>query len=179
MLRLLWTLISFIIVTGCVSRVVPPELRPDVNRSITFEELVRDPDRYKGELLVLGGVILSSENRQDGSEIEVMQRPLTRTDRPKEVDETGGRFIALHPGYLETAVYGKERRVTVLGEVSGREVRVIGELTYPYPVIKIRKIRLWPEIEERTTTYPPYWYDPYYYPGGWWYGPPYRYPYWR
>jgi outer membrane lipoprotein len=178
MLRLLWTLISFIIVTGCVSRVVPPELRPDVNRSITFEELVRDPDRYKGELLVLGGVILSSENRQDGSEIEVMQRPLTRTDRPKEVDETGGRFIALHPGYLETAVYGKERRVTVLGEVSGREERVIGELTYPYPVIEIRKIRLWTEIAETMNPYPPYWYDPFYYPGGWWYGPHSRYPYW-
>ena len=176
-------LLFLMVISGCVSQVVPPELRPKVNRSISFEDLVRDPDRYKGELVVLGGVIISASNRKEGTEVEILQKPISRTDEPVDVDETGGRFIGIYPGYLETSVYEKGRKVTVLGEVSGKVERSIGEAIYNYPIIRVRKIHLWPIIKEQPYAYPPYWYDPFYY-DPWWPGRPYPYypypyrPYW-
>jgi outer membrane lipoprotein len=175
-LPLLLLIFSF----GCASRVVPPELAGKVNRSLSFEQLLRNPDRYKGEMVVYGGVILSSVNRSEGTVIEILQKPLSRTDEPEDVDQSYGRFLAVYDGYLETTVYSKDRRVTVLGVVAGREKRPIGEITYVYPKIMIKKIHLWPVMQENA--YPPYWYDPFFYPS--WYGPyyyryPYHSPYWR
>ncbi len=173
--------LNFLFVFGCVSQVVPPAARSQVNRSISFEKLVQSPGRYVGEWVVFGGVILSSRNRKRGTEIEIMQKPLTRSDEPEESDESKGRFIAFYRGYLETSVYKKDRSVTVFGEVTGQERRLIGEMFYTYPVVTIRKIRLWPDRDQ--FYYPPYWYIPYGYDGYYYpwlgYGYPYRYsPYW-
>lgn len=162
--------------SACVSRVVPPALRPTVNRSVAFEELVRDPGRYKGERVVLGGILLASRNLKEGTELEILQKPLSRTDEPRDVDASAGRFIARYPGYLETTVYAKDRRVTVLGKVEGRLERPIGEIVYSYPLIGIEKIHLWPVLEESPYPYYPYWYDPFFYSLGS-YGYPYGYPY--
>ncbi|NOY53104.1 MAG: hypothetical protein GXP58_05720 [Deltaproteobacteria bacterium] len=160
---------------GCAAPVVPPELRGRVNRSVSFSQLVQNPEYYRGTLVVLGGVILSAVNRPQGTEITILQKPLDRGDEPREVDESYGRFIALYKGYLETKVYSKDRRVTVLGVVSGKEERALGEIRYGYPVITVTKIRLWPVQEE--SSYPPYgWYDPYFY-GPYYYRYPYYFPY--
>ncbi|MEK6777266.1 MAG: Slp family lipoprotein [bacterium] len=169
----------FLLITAsaCVSMVVPPELRSKVNRAVLFGDIVRDPGRYNGELVVLGGVIISATNRQEGTEVEILQKPLLRTDEPVDADETGGRFIGFYPGYLETAVYEKGRKVTVVGEVNGKVERPIGEVIYGYPVIRARKIHLWPEIKEDPYRYSPYWYDPFYYDPWGPYGPGYPYPY--
>ena len=168
--------LTIFFLAGCTSKFVPPEFVSQVNRSVFFEELVQNPDQLKGEWIVLGGIIINSKNLKEGTEIEILQKPLSQTDEPKNVDDSGGRFLALYNGYLETSVYKKERRVTVLGEVIGGEKRNIGETSYIYPVISLKKLRLWPEMEEVPYPYYPYRYDPYYYPH-WWYGGHYRYPY--
>lgn len=167
-------LLLLFFVLGCASAVVPTELQGRVNRTLSFEQLVRNPERYRGAMVVLGGVILSSVNRPQGTEVEILQKPLTRRDEPRDVDESYGRFIALYEGYLETTVYSKDRRVTVLGVVSGKEKRPLGGIIYGYPKITVTKIRLWPVVEENP--YPPYgWYDPYFY-GPYYYRYPYYYP---
>jgi outer membrane lipoprotein len=167
--------------TGCTSRIVPPELQPRVNRSVAFEEIIEEPMRYRGEIVVLGGVILAAKNLEQGTELEILQKPLSRMDEPKDVDISHGRFIALYPGYLETTVYKKGRKVTIVGEVYGKEGRPLGEILYSYPLLKAVQVHLWPVYEYHD--YPPYWYDPYYY-SPYWYGRPYYrngpYPYyWR
>jgi len=168
-------LLFLFFILGCTASLVPPELQGRVNRAVSFEQLVQDPEHYRGTMVVLGGVILSAANRPRGTELEILQKPLNRRDEPRDVDESYGRFIALYKGYLETTVYSKDRRVTVLGIVSGKEERPLGEIVYGYPKITVTKIRLWPVVEE--APYPPYgWYDPYFY-GPYYYRYPYYYPY--
>ncbi len=172
-----------IAISGCASRVVPPELNGKVNRVLSFEELSQNPNRYRGELVVYGGVIISSRNRAEGTELEIMQRPLNRMDEPRDVDASHGRFLALYPGYLETTVYAKDRRVTVVGEVTGQERRPVGEMNYTYSILGVKTIHLWPEYRERDYhyPYPYYWYGPGYHPYrhrfGYPYYPYYPYPY--
>jgi outer membrane lipoprotein len=179
--HIVWLIMCALYLAGCASKVVPPELQYKVNRTLSFETLIQDPNRYQGEWIVLGGIILSSNNLEKGTELEILQKPLTRTDEPRYVDGSGGRFIARYPGYLETNVYAKNRRVSIIGEVSGVVNRLIGEMPYSYLLIHIQKIHLWPEMDESDYypyyPYGPYWYGPYYYPWRYRYPYPYRYPY--
>ncbi len=175
-------IVGWLALSGCASRVVPPEMKGQVNRRLSFEELLQNPNRYRGELVVYGGVIISSKNRAEGTELEIMQKPLDWSDEPEYVDVSYGRFLALYPGYLETTVYAKDRRVTVVGEVTGQERRPVGEMRYAYPTLQVKTIRLWPEYRERDYLYPypHYWYGPGYYPYRYRYPyyPYYPYPYW-
>lgn len=126
---------------GC-AHVVPQELRDRADRNIDTEALLKDPEAYKGSFVILGGVIVSVRNTNEGTFLEVLERPLDSFERPQATDKSRGRFIVLHDGYLDGAVYAKGRGVTVAGEVIGKTVRPLGEIEYPYPLIKSRELYL-------------------------------------
>jgi outer membrane lipoprotein len=88
-------------------------------------------------------MIIETRNTPEGTSIEVLQRPLDRQGRPLETDDTGGRFIIESPQFLDSAVYRPGKRISLVGEVSGQEVRPLGGIHYRYPVIAAKEIRLW------------------------------------
>jgi outer membrane lipoprotein len=114
-----------------------------VDRDLTFRELQGDPDRFQGKWVLLGGSILDIRNTPQGAFIEVLQRPVDRQGRPRETDETEGRFIIESAQYLDPAVYHPGKRISLIGQVSGQEVRPLGEIHYRYPVVTPRELRLW------------------------------------
>ena len=82
-------LVSLTGLAGCA----PPfakETLERVDRSITFQELKRDPDAYKGIWVMLAGVIIETRNMKEGASIEVLQKPMDRRGQPYETDETEG-----------------------------------------------------------------------------------------
>jgi len=158
----------FLLVSGCAP-VISKELRTKVAREITFRELLQDPDLHKGKLVLLGGVIIGAKNLKEGTLIEVLQKPADRRGRPRDVDQSDGRFMALYEDYLDVAIYSEGREVTVAGEVKGKRVLPLGEIEYAYPLISIKEIYLWPpKTKERFYLYPywdyPRWYHPYWGP---------------
>lgn len=153
---------------GCAA-VIPQELAREVDRSISFQELKESPAVYQGKLVVLGGTILEAKNTSQGTVLEILQKPLDRYDRPKDVDESAGRFLALYKGYLDTAIYRSGRTITMAGKVLGAETRPMGEIEYTYPYLEVSSIFLWKEVrsEERPSVIyygrrPYWWYYPYY-----------------
>ncbi len=124
------------------AHIVSKELRGKAGRGITPSLLLNDPDVYKGKFVILGGVIASSINTQEGTYIEVVQKPLDYQGRPEYTDLSLGRFLILYEGYLDTAIFFKGREVTVAGEVMGKKVRPLGEINYPSLLIKSREIYL-------------------------------------
>jgi outer membrane lipoprotein len=158
----------FLFVSGCAP-VISKELRTKVARQITLRELLQDPDLHKGKLVLWGGVIIGAKNVKQGTLIEVLQKPTDRRGRPRDVDQSDGRFMALYEGYLDPAIYSQGREVTVAGEVKGKRVLPLGEIEYAYPLISIKELYLWPpKVKERFYPYPywhyPWWYDPYWGP---------------
>lgn len=85
--------------------------------------LLKNPDAYRGKIAILGGIIVNSANTEEGTYIEVVQKPLDYQDRIKDTDLSSGRFLILYEGHLNAATYSKERGVTVAGEVIGKKVR--------------------------------------------------------
>jgi outer membrane lipoprotein len=114
-----------------------------VDRSISFRELQRDPDTFKGRWVMLAGVIIETRNTKDGTTIEVLQRPMDRRGRPYETDVTEGRFIIMTDRFLDAAVYHRGRRIAVVAEVAGRKILPLGEIKYQYPVVVAKELHLW------------------------------------
>ena len=167
---ILFTLLSLF--CGC-AHVFPEDLLKTVNRGISFKELREDPGRYTGETVLLAGVVVKVEYRDNLSLLEIYQTAMDREDRPVNVDVSGGRFMAQYHGFLDRAIYREGRKVTVVGRIEGVKVRKLGEIDYRYPLIVVRDIHLWKEEKPRVC-------DPYpWYPMGM-RGPfgPWYYPYW-
>lgn len=162
-------MLFFLVSAGCAP-IISRQLKKEVSRDITFKKVIKDPETYKGKVVLLSGVILGSKNRKEGTLIEMLQKPADMEGRPKDVDESDGRFLALYDGYLDTAIYSRGREATVAGEIKGKRTLPLGEIEYAYPLILIREIHLFKaKKEERFHPYPyPYW----------WYPPWGCYPYW-
>ncbi len=121
----------------------PKELLAQVDRAVVFPDLQKEPDRYRGRLLLLGGVIVETKNLRDGTQIEVLQRPLDGRGRPEQTDATGGRFLILTDRFHDAAVFHRGREVTVVGEAAGLRTQPLGEVEYRYPLVRSRELHLW------------------------------------
>jgi outer membrane lipoprotein len=181
-MRRVWVLVLAVVVSGCAT-IVPPDLAGRLNRRLSAQELLSAPEQYAGQVVMIGGEILSVRNTPGGAELEILQRAL-ELEEPMFTDRTAGRFLARHPGFLDPAVYEVGRRVTIVGVVAAPVERKIDEVDHRYAVIDAQKVQLWPAQTWPSRYYrypPPYWADPYWYGYPyWWYGPYYPHwdPYW-
>lgn len=154
---------------GCAS-VISKGLRSQVEMEADFGKVFQDPDAYQGRVVLWAGVIIASQNRKEGTLIEILETPTDLEGRPKNIEQSTGRFLALYNGYLDPVIYSQGREVTVAGQVKGESVLPIGEIEYSYPLILVKEIHLWPiKSKERPSPPCPCWH---YYP--WWR----YYPYW-
>jgi len=161
-------IIAAIMLAGC--SVLPRSVLKDVDRDVTLDAVQTNPARFIGTKVVWGGIILNSENLEEVTEIEVLETELSFDERPKN-GSSRGRFIIQSPGYLDTNIYSKSKKITVAGTVKGVERRKIGKMAYPYPIITPIEIRAFEPLPE-------YYRDPYSYgPYGGLYGPYGPYPY--
>ncbi len=169
-------LLTALFLAGC-AHIISEETLKEVDRGVSFEQLARDPLKYKGKTVLLGGVIVRTENRKDGTLLELYQTSLDNYGAPMDKDQSEGRFLAMDGRFLDSEIYRAGRSVTVAGVVAGAEVIKLGELDYTCPYITVREIHLWKD--QRRDDYGPryrdYW-DPFWgwgYPWHRWY-----YPYW-
>lgn len=121
-LTFLFLLLFAILLPGC-AHVVSKESRDKVDMGISPIDVLKDPDMYKGKFVILGGIIASSINTEEGTYIEMVQKPLDYRGRPEDTDILLGRFLILYEDYLDTAIYSRGREVTVVGEVVGKRIR--------------------------------------------------------
>lgn len=110
-----------------------------------FSDLLRDPGAYEGRTLILGGAILSVENRKEDTVVEVLQTALARRLKPVDPDESGGRFLVRFEGFRDPALYAPGRLITVAGVIEGAWPGKIGEKSYYYPVLRPVEHHLWRE----------------------------------
>ena len=158
----------FLISAGCTP-LISKELRRELSPDITFKQIIKDPDAHKGKKILISGIILGSRNTKEGTLIEILQKPADIEGRPKDVDDSDGRFLALYDGYLDIAIYSRGRDAAVAGEITGKRVLPLGEIDYIYPLISIKEIHLFKVRKEERSRYCPYpfwwWHAP------WWYHP--------
>ena len=127
---------------GCATG-ISPQGRSQVTYQGSFGALQSNPGAYQGQTALLGGKILEVKATPSLSELVVLQFPLASGDRPEDADQSQGRFLVRSDKFLDPAVYQKDLKVTVLGQITGSESRPIGGFNYLYPVLQAREIKVW------------------------------------
>jgi outer membrane lipoprotein len=121
----------------------PKEMQEKVNKNISYGELKKAPDKYKGTWVMLGGIIIGAKNTKDGTLIEMLQKPLNTDGRPVRTDESEGRFLVQSSTFLDTAIYYPGRELTVIAEVLGLKELPLDEIKYQYPLSDAKSLHLW------------------------------------
>jgi outer membrane lipoprotein len=159
-----------LLLTGCASS-IPPAITNAPDGAPDLATLRMAPDKFQGQTVRFGGRIVRVENHQKDSWISIVGLPLQSNGKPQLSDQSPGRFIAQVKGFIDPAVYSKNRRVTVVGRFAKMQSKKIGGYSYQYPLLIADDIYLWPRRPkvQYTPAYPlwPYgpWYAPYdYYP---------------
>ena len=150
---LLVTVVAVLCLSSC-AHVISHDILQEVDTEITFAELQKAPEDYQGKVVLLGGVIVKMVNKKEGSLLEIYQTELDLKGRPINIDVSQGRFFSLYVGLLDSEIYRRGRKVTIVGVVQGKEVVRLGEIDYPCPYLVVKEIHLWEE--ERPRAYAPY-----------------------
>lgn len=166
--RCLWLstpFLALVLMTGC-AHVISTDMRQQAREDLSFPMVLENPTRNIGDTMILGGVVIESLNREEGTELLILETPLDSQGMPADEVFSRGRFIAKTSRYLDPEIYTRGRKVTLAGEILGKETRPLGETHYGYPVIQVRELHLWREVIRH-------------YSYGWYYGLPYPWLYTR
>jgi len=128
---------------GCTS-VISENAMKSVDNTVSYENVMVNPDAHSGKVLLMGGTVLETTPMSGKTVLMVLQHPLTGSDKPDIAAPSKGRCLVEVEGFIDPAVYGPGRQVTLVGVVMGKETRKLGQLDYTYPVIRGTEVYLWP-----------------------------------
>ncbi len=114
---------------------VDPSLKPD----LAPETL----DLSTGSRIHWGGVVITSRNLEQESQIEVLGYPLDGSGRPNTDSAPLGRFLATKKGYLETLDFSPGKSVSFVGKLQPSRTGKIGDSDYRYPILLIEQSAVW------------------------------------
>ncbi len=135
-------IILAVFLTAC-TQAIPQESLKMADPHLTFQMLIKDPEQHKGRNILTGGQILGTSTREGETWVEVLQKPLDWQHKPKDTDESFGRFLLRFEGFADPAIYTAGKLITVVGEVKGRKVQPLKDMDYAYPVLTPRNHHLW------------------------------------
>lgn len=132
--------------SGCAAgpKPIPEALAPQIDTSVSFAQLLENPDPHVGKLVVLGGQVLQAKRLPDSTRIEVLQLPMADSERPvSQRTSSQGRFLAYEKSFLDPATLSDQPQVTIVGEVTGLATANLDETEYRYPTIAIKHMHVW------------------------------------
>jgi outer membrane lipoprotein len=131
--------------SGCSSStVIPDQLEPQIDKSLTFDQVIQSPDSYRGRTFVVGGEVLRARRLKEGTQLEVLQLPLDSDQRPAlQRIESKGRLLALDPLSTDPATLPDGTPVTMVAEVTGVTTEKLDESDYRYPTLSVKHLHVW------------------------------------
>ena len=101
-------LVVLLLLAGCtpvISRQVREQVRPD----ITFKEILNAPERYQGQMVILGELLSMPKIQKKGHCLRYYKVLLGSEGEPKDTDKSEGRFLVHNDSYLDLNIYTKGR----------------------------------------------------------------------
>lgn len=153
--------------SGCVS--VPDAIKG--SSPTPQQDLVRvmnAPELYVGQEARFGGKVVSVENRQGKTRLEIATVPLDSGARPILGEASRGRIFADLNGFLDPVDF-RGHLVTVVGPITGAEQGKIGNTPYKFMTMQANGYKRWRVTQQ--VMMPPQPIDPWYWgPHPWRYG---------
>lgn len=137
-----------LILSGCAP-VLSQGVIDESDQKVLFGDLQRNTERYIGKSLLFGGTVIRVGNDSKGGWAEILQRPLGYRLEPEMHDQVGGRFLLRTDEILDEQIFSKGRKITLAGKVEGKETRSLDQISYEYPLLRLREYHLWPVGRDR------------------------------
>jgi len=141
-----------LVIFGCATG-VSQQTRSQVTYKGTFAALQKAPAKHTGEIVMFGGKVIETKGSQTSSEITVLQLPIDARHRPQDGDQSQGRYIVQSKQFLDPAIYQAGSLLTVVGRVTGSELRSIGGFQYVYPLVEAIEIKPWPATGRKSPSF--------------------------
>ncbi len=136
-----------VLLTGCTSSPISPEVRKEADENLNFIKVLENPTAFHGVIVIWGGVIIRVVNHADSKNaIFLWETPLDLRGKPEGKEFSEGMFLARTSAFLDPKAYTSGRKATIAGEIIGEQLGKYHGIPYVYPVIKIREIHLWEAI---------------------------------
>ena len=154
--------------------VLSPQAFFSVDPRVEYRDVKANPGKVAGRTLMLAGAIAENVTSGEGTTLEIVCYTRDAEDRPGELDEACGRFLARTGRFLDPEQYAQGRKVTLTGIVAGRTIRALRAGEHEFPLFEIGEIYVWPKPSPARHAHPcdPFW-DPFYDPFH-----RHRWPYW-
>ena len=138
---------------GCASQVpVLIKLPPEPDHS--YQQVKENTAAFQNQNVRWGGKIISVENKETTTWIEILANPLNSYGRPSSNNNYQGRFIAKVEGFLDPEHYSKDRKISIYGTIDTELVRRIDDHPYNYPLVSAKVYYLWPKYNVARNYYP-------------------------
>lgn len=164
MLKLRHALMSSVLLIwpGCASIDDHGDQSTSSAPQISYMQVKASPESYNGQPVTFGGKVLGARRLKEGTRIEILQLPMSSSDRPTtDLSKSQGRFVALQKEFLDPATVPPGTFVTVTGEMAGSVTLPLDETEYTYPLMRISNLRVWAEDDEDSPVirrpFAPYW----------------------
>jgi outer membrane lipoprotein len=138
--------VALLLLPACVTSrpVIPEDLAAQVDWSIPFEYVLKNPAFYQGKLVAFGGEVLSARRLEQETRVEILQLPLDGSREPQTARTlSAGRFLVYQKEFLDPATLPRGTRVTVVGTVRGPETAPLDDAPYTFPVLDMRHLVVW------------------------------------
>ena len=110
-----------------------------------LEKVSADFVQYKDSSIRWGGKIITVNNDEQGSSLQIVQFPLNNMGRPVVNDKSQGRFLIKSVQFLDPEIYKIGRLATFSGAITEQQNRQVDKRQLLLPVIQMKEIHLWPE----------------------------------
>jgi outer membrane lipoprotein len=132
------------LMAGCAAG-IPPQLAGQVSWNLSFPEIRRQPEAYRGRVLALGGIVTHIEAADEGYRLIVSEVPFEPTSRyrPAVDQPPRGRFIVLIPRHAFPSDLRPGAEVTVVGEILGAGTAPEAGVDEGVPLLDGRYLKVW------------------------------------
>ena len=132
------------LVAGCAAG-IPPQLAGQVSWNLSFPEIRRQPEAYRGRVVALGGIVRHIEAADGGYRVVVSELPFDGSSRHRPaVDQLPrGWFIVLIHGQTLPSDLRPGAEITVVGEILGVGVSPEAGVDEAVPVLDGRHLKVW------------------------------------
>lgn len=136
---------------------VPAELATQVDSNVRFVDLQAAPANYLGRIVMFGGVVIGSKQRNNETEIEMLELPMG-ANGPLTEDRlrSKGRFLVVRNELVDPATIPTGTPISIVGAVKGVITKPLDESDYTYPVLEAKHIVNWSTIAAQRSDDPVY-----------------------
>lgn len=133
---------------------LPKTIQDPPADDLQLDEVLGQLLKYKNSSVRWGGKIITVNNDEQGSLLQIVQFPLNNIGRPVVSKNSQGRFLVESNLFLDPEVFKTGTLATFSGVIKGQKTRQIDKMQLVLPVIQLQDSHLWPiQNELRSNLY--------------------------